>query len=59
MKLVNGDTDLAQVLRWAVAFSEQTKAAVDGAKYLNSLRKFSSICKISGFIIQPDLTIKR
>ena len=49
VKLVNGDTDLAQVLRWAVSFSEQTKAAVDGAKYLNSLRKFSFDMQDFGF----------
>ena len=46
---MSGDTDLAQVLRWAGSFSEQTKATVDDAKYLHSLRKFSFDMQDFGF----------
>ena len=49
VKVVNGDTDLAQTLRWALSFSEQTKARLDGAKYLHCLHKFSFDMQDFGF----------
>ena len=47
VKVVNGDTDLAQTC-WA-SFSEQTKARLDGAKYLHCLHKFSFDMQDFGF----------
>ena len=49
MKVVNGDTDLAQTLRWALLLLEQTKARLDGAKYLHCLHKFSFDMQDFGF----------